>query len=110
MSEPYINYDKEPLEIWEDPSFSVYDPWQAQVLGTFPSREYAETFMNAVYARHSASSEPVVNKAEFYIDQAGEHRWRVTSGNGKIVAASTEGYINRADAEKNFFSIFRVAQ
>jgi hypothetical protein len=51
MSEPYINYDKEPLEIWEDPSYSVYDPWQAQVLGTFPSREEAELFMKAVYKR-----------------------------------------------------------
>jgi hypothetical protein len=47
----YINYDKEPLEIWEDPSFSVYDPWTAQVLGTFSSRESAETFMKAVYKR-----------------------------------------------------------
>jgi len=51
MAEPYINYDQEPLEIWEDPSFSVYCPWNAQVLGTFPSRDDAETFMKAVYKK-----------------------------------------------------------
>jgi hypothetical protein len=51
MTNPYINYDKEPLEIWEDPSFCVYDPWQAQVLGTFGTREAAETFMQAVYSK-----------------------------------------------------------
>jgi hypothetical protein len=51
MDKPYINYQKEPLEIWEEPLFSVYDPWQAQVLGTFSSREDAETFMRAVYQR-----------------------------------------------------------
>ena len=51
MPEPYVNYDKEPLEIWEDPLFSVYCPWSAQVLGTFATREAAETFTKAIYKK-----------------------------------------------------------
>lgn len=109
MTEPYIDYDKEPLEIWEDPSFSVYDPWQAQVLGVFPNRADAETFMKAVYDGSDKVVARVQDHAvEFYIDKAGEHRWHVRSGNGNIIAASTEGYANRSDAEKNFFDNHRV--
>jgi hypothetical protein len=50
------DYDKTPLEIWEDPSFSVYDPWLAQVLGVFPCREDAETFMQAILERAKRGS------------------------------------------------------
>ena len=33
-----------------------------------------------------------------YKDRAGEYRWRLKSPNGRIVADSAEGYINKADA------------
>lgn len=29
---------------------------------------------------------------EFYVDQAGEYRWRAKAANGRIVATSAEGY------------------
>ena len=112
MTRPWPDYDATPLEIWEDPSFSVYDPWQAQVLGVFPTREAAETFMKAVYYENAEEQlvEPEeVAAAEFYIDKAGEHRWHIRSGNGKIIAASTEGYMNKSDAEKNFISVCKQA-
>ena len=54
MGEPYINYDKEPLEIWEEPFLTVYDPWQGQELGMFRSREDAETFLKVVYENWAA--------------------------------------------------------
>jgi len=41
------NYDVTPMEIWEEPSFSVYDPWTAQLIGTFPTRGDAELFIEA---------------------------------------------------------------
>jgi hypothetical protein len=45
---PYRDYDKEPLEIFEDPSFTVYDPWAAQELAVFKSRQDAELFAKAL--------------------------------------------------------------
>ncbi|MDR2439949.1 MAG: DUF1508 domain-containing protein [Planctomycetaceae bacterium] len=41
------------------------------------------------------------DKWEFYQDKAGEWRWRRIASNGKIVGASTEGYKNKSDCEKN---------
>ena len=41
------------------------------------------------------------DKWEFYVDTAGEHRWRRTASNGRIVGASTEGYKNKADCIAN---------
>lgn len=38
---------------------------------------------------------------ELYEDAVGEHRWRVTEPNGKIIGASTEGYTVEADAVRN---------
>ena len=38
---------------------------------------------------------------EFYIDQAGEHRWRIRSVNGEIVAASSEGFVSEHNARRN---------
>ena len=35
---------------------------------------------------------------EVYTDRAGEHRWRLKSGNGEIVAIS-EGYTTRYEAK-----------
>lgn len=37
----------------------------------------------------------------FYEDNAGEWRWRRTASNGEIVGASTEGYKNLHDCERN---------
>ena len=37
----------------------------------------------------------------FYVDKAGEWRWRRPAPNGKIVGASTEGYANRSDCVRN---------
>lgn len=54
MGEPYINYDKEPLEIWEEPLFTVYDPWQGQELGMFRSLDDAEVFLKVVYDNWAA--------------------------------------------------------
>ncbi len=38
---------------------------------------------------------------KIYKDAQGEWRWSRTAANGKIVAASTEGYKNRADCVAN---------
>ena len=37
----------------------------------------------------------------FYRDKADEWRWRRTNANGEIVAASSEGYVNRAECVYN---------
>ncbi len=37
---------------------------------------------------------------EFYEDAKKEHRWRLKAANGQIVAAASEGYKAKADAEK----------
>lgn len=39
--------------------------------------------------------------AEFYQDSLGDWRWRIVSSNGKIVAASSEGFVQRAGAVHN---------
>uniref|UniRef100_A0A7C4AHK9 DUF1508 domain-containing protein n=1 Tax=Fundidesulfovibrio putealis TaxID=270496 RepID=A0A7C4AHK9_9BACT len=38
---------------------------------------------------------------EIYKDTAGEWRWRRTASNGRIVGASSQGYVNRADCVSN---------
>lgn len=38
---------------------------------------------------------------EFYVDSAGEWRWRLVAPNGEIIGASTEGYKNEADCKAN---------
>lgn len=42
-----------------------------------------------------------MDKWEIYKDTKGEWRWKRTAPNGKEVAASTEGYKNKADCEAN---------
>jgi uncharacterized protein YegP (UPF0339 family) len=37
----------------------------------------------------------------FFRDKADEWRWRRTNPNGEIVAASTEGYVNRPECVYN---------
>ena len=38
---------------------------------------------------------------EIYKDNAGNWRWRCTASNGRIVGASSEGYVNKADCIAN---------
>lgn len=42
-----------------------------------------------------------VDKWEFYKDPKGDWRWRRTASNGNIVAASTQGYVNKSDCVAN---------
>jgi len=44
-------------------------------------------------------------KFELYEDDKKEHRWRLKAANGQTVAASSEGYKAKADAEKAVDSI-----
>lgn len=41
------------------------------------------------------------DKWEFYKDGEKKWRWRRTASNGRIVGASTQGYVNKADCEAN---------
>ena len=38
------DYNKEPVEIFEETVWSVHDPWVAQDLASFTSKEAAEMF------------------------------------------------------------------
>jgi len=38
---------------------------------------------------------------DFYRDNSNEWRWRRTASNGRIVGASSQGYVNRSDCEDN---------
>lgn len=38
---------------------------------------------------------------EFYTDSANLWRWRRTASNGRIVGASTQGYVNKSDCIDN---------
>lgn len=38
----------------------------------------------------------------FYQDNQKQWRWRILSKNGRIIADSAEGYVNKADAEAGF--------
>ena len=46
---------------------------------------------------------------ELYRDRAGEYRWRLRAPNGKIIADSAEGYVNKADAERGIALVRRLA-
>ena len=35
--------------------------------------------------------------ADIYKDKGGKWRWRITAGNGRILAVSSQGYINKQD-------------
>ncbi len=43
----------------------------------------------------------LMDKWEFYQDASKEWRWRRTASNGKIVGASTQGYVNKSDCIDN---------
>lgn len=38
---------------------------------------------------------------EIYQDKRGEWRWRMRNGDGSIVGAACEGYVDKVDCEKN---------
>ncbi len=38
-------------------------------------------------------------KFETYVDTRGEHRWRLKSSNGQVIAASSQGYKDKRDCE-----------
>lgn len=40
-----------------------------------------------------------------YVDDAGEHRWRLIHVNGNIVADSAEGYVNPAERDEQILHI-----
>ena len=40
-------------------------------------------------------------KLNYYKDSNSKWRWRATAMNGKIVGASTQGYVNKADCIAN---------
>lgn len=48
-------------------------------------------------------------KFEIYQDGAGDFRWRFQANNGKILAVSVEGYINRTNCEHAIILIKREA-
>jgi uncharacterized protein YegP (UPF0339 family) len=43
-------------------------------------------------------------------DSTGEWRWQVKAANHEIIAASTEGYKNKADAEQNFQTVITLSK
>ena len=48
---------------------------------------------------------------EYYRDKRNKWRWRLSSANGKIVGASTQGYSRRGDAVENFdFSALDISE
>jgi uncharacterized protein YegP (UPF0339 family) len=40
-------------------------------------------------------------KVEYYQDKKGEWRWRRKASNGQVVGASSEGYKDKGDCQKN---------
>ncbi len=46
---------------------------------------------------------------ELYKDNAGEYRWRFVSGNGRIIATSSEGYKAKGDCQNGIELIKREA-
>lgn len=48
-------------------------------------------------------------KFELYTDSAGEFRWRLRAGNGKVIATSGEGYAARADCAHGIELVRRQA-
>ena len=37
----------------------------------------------------------------YHVDRKGKHRWQIKSSNGKVLAASSQGYATPVDARKN---------
>lgn len=45
---------------------------------------------------------------EFYVDNIGKHRWRVTAGNNEIVAASHKGWDTEGLAKNNILMTYTM--
>lgn len=43
----------------------------------------------------------MADKLEIYKDAAGKWRWRKVASNGRIVASSSQGYVNKSDCISN---------
>lgn len=41
------------------------------------------------------------DQAQIYKDTSGKWRWRIIARNGRIVEASSQGYVNKSDCIKN---------
>lgn len=44
----------------------------------------------------------MTSKPEYYEDDQGEWRWKVTAANNRIIESSSEGFSSRAKAEGNY--------
>lgn len=54
---------------------------------------------------------PKAYPVEFYRSRwTRKHRWRITADNGRIIAASTQGYWNKSAAENNLRSVQASAE
>lgn len=42
---------------------------------------------------------------EFYKDESGDWRWRITDTNNEIIGASSEGFRYRTDCARNFLMV-----
>ena len=42
-----------------------------------------------------------MNNFKFYKDKSGKHRWRRVADNGKIIGASSQGYVNKKECREN---------
>jgi uncharacterized protein YegP (UPF0339 family) len=43
---------------------------------------------------------------ELYKNKLSQYRWRVTSGNGEVIGASTQGYTRKVNCMKNISMVF----
>ena len=55
---------------------------------------------SAIERIKKVGTDPQVARFEVYEDAKKEQRWRLVAKNGKIIAASSEGYKAKADAER----------
>lgn len=55
------DYAKEPLEIFKEKAFEVYDPWEARIVGVFQREEDAELFLKAFTKRAKKRAEKVIS-------------------------------------------------
>lgn len=46
-------------------------------------------------------NDDIADKWKFYKDTEGKWRWTRTAPNGKIVGASSQGYVNKSDCIEN---------
>lgn len=64
-----------------------YRPWVCDCLGACSC--------------HEPTTKETKMKFEIYTDAEGKYRWRLTSPNGEIVGASSQGFASKESAERN---------